>query len=558
MEDESRLNFNANGSGVILRLTNGGVSFRSLEFQLYQALFKICDVQQLGHVPVDNSCLFDLLKGTKLEMGLLRRLISISTTQIYKKGLSSGVVERSSYEEFTDFADEVVHHQSNVTVPDVINFHQWLLLCKLTAAVQQQPQPYALDSPAAERALLNSILDPSYSEAGGGSQSTTTSTSSTASSSPDLGNSPISSTDGDKGVLISSVAGSTIAAHRNLTNQSRINPFNNTIAQFSLCSIHQLHAIREGRDGYGPDDVPVFTVDIIGWEYSDSVEEPYQQQHVKFKLQTRANKRVPLLIPNLTVSTTSSANNVSHLMGAMHKNLANLASALETNISGVENPHNSGLNDTARSARKTGARKGGQDLTSVRRLNHNTLVDYMNSDSEDDEEQKVIVSLPTPPSSAPKRSFMRKAQIKQFENDMTSPDSSKVVSAVNRSTSGSENDGASTAGSVEEDEFVTTVVWRRFSDFEKLVEVLHSSYPGLIIPPLPQKSQPWSFNQKLSDVVLHQRCRDLKMFLDAVCAHRLLRCSFELRTFLEASTKGYRAFKELFPRFIRGEVSSYL
>lgn len=88
-------------------------------------------------------------------------------------------------------------------------------------------------------------------------------------------------------------------------------------------------------------------------------------------------------------------------------------------------------------------------------------------------------------------------------------------------------------------------VLRRYSDFELLSNVLNRFYPGVILAPLPPKA--WNFTYNV-DITTTQRSRELQLFLNSVIHHPLLRHTYELKAFLEASSSGFKAFRDLFPR----------
>ena len=90
-----------------------------------------------------------------------------------------------------------------------------------------------------------------------------------------------------------------------------------------------------------------------------------------------------------------------------------------------------------------------------------------------------------------------------------------------------------------------TNVQRRYSDFESLVHILHRNYPGSVVPPLPLKN--WApFLSATDESRLAQRQIELQMFLDDLVLHPVLRCSYELKAFLESSSAGFKAFVELY------------
>eukprot|EP00514_Thraustochytrium_sp_LLF1b_P004083 CAMPEP_0184516876 /NCGR_PEP_ID=MMETSP0198_2-20121128/5261_1 /TAXON_ID=1112570 /ORGANISM="Thraustochytrium sp., Strain LLF1b" /LENGTH=557 /DNA_ID=CAMNT_0026907223 /DNA_START=287 /DNA_END=1960 /DNA_ORIENTATION=- len=72
-------------------------------------------------------------------------------------------------------------------------------------------------------------------------------------------------------------------------------------------------------------------------------------------------------------------------------------------------------------------------------------------------------------------------------------------------------------------------VHRRYSDFVWLQDQLAHAYPGLIIPPLPEKH----VVRRFSEVFLAQRQRSLEKFLNRVAAHEQLRDNNVVKAFLE-------------------------
>lgn len=98
--------------------------------------------------------------------------------------------------------------------------------------------------------------------------------------------------------------------------------------------------------------------------------------------------------------------------------------------------------------------------------------------------------------------------------------------------------------------FYRAETMRRFSDFEAFVNILSKAYKGIVVPPLPPKT--WAPN--ISDAFQNQRSKELQLFLAAVTSHPILRQSFELRVFLESSQKGFKAFRDLFPRVVSGSI----
>lgn len=90
-----------------------------------------------------------------------------------------------------------------------------------------------------------------------------------------------------------------------------------------------------------------------------------------------------------------------------------------------------------------------------------------------------------------------------------------------------------------------TEVMRRYSDFELLVLLLQRLYKGVIIPPLPVKH----YSLQHSDANINLRSRELQMFINSITNHPILRHTYELKAFLEASSRGFKAYKEMFKKF---------
>ncbi len=72
------------------------------------------------------------------------------------------------------------------------------------------------------------------------------------------------------------------------------------------------------------------------------------------------------------------------------------------------------------------------------------------------------------------------------------------------------------------------VVWRRFSDFDWLHEVLTTAFPGLLVPPIPEKTH----TKKFDDDVLKHRRTALQWFLDRLVRHPIFSRSFLVHAFL--------------------------
>jgi len=72
-------------------------------------------------------------------------------------------------------------------------------------------------------------------------------------------------------------------------------------------------------------------------------------------------------------------------------------------------------------------------------------------------------------------------------------------------------------------------VYRRYSDFEWLQEQLSDEFPGLIIPPLPEKH----VIRRFAEPFLSQRQRLLEKFLNRIASHTSLREHMYVKSFLE-------------------------
>lgn len=82
-------------------------------------------------------------------------------------------------------------------------------------------------------------------------------------------------------------------------------------------------------------------------------------------------------------------------------------------------------------------------------------------------------------------------------------------------------------------------VIRRYSDFVWLHSTLFALYPGVVVPPLPEKLLVGRFSPEF----IESRRRALQLFLQRCCVHPELQHSDHLTTFLEASEDALQAFK---------------
>ncbi|RLN14208.1 hypothetical protein BBJ28_00004769 [Nothophytophthora sp. Chile5] len=82
-------------------------------------------------------------------------------------------------------------------------------------------------------------------------------------------------------------------------------------------------------------------------------------------------------------------------------------------------------------------------------------------------------------------------------------------------------------------------VVRRYSDFVWLHAHLSAMYPGVVVPPLPEKLLVGRFSPEF----VESRRRSLQLFLQRCCLHPELQHSEHLTTFLEASEDALQAFR---------------
>lgn len=90
---------------------------------------------------------------------------------------------------------------------------------------------------------------------------------------------------------------------------------------------------------------------------------------------------------------------------------------------------------------------------------------------------------------------------------------------------------------------LTTIVERRYSEFEAFDQILVKCFRGYIIPPLPVKNYTTS---NTSEFLLKQRSIEFQMFLHHLTRHPQLSKSYEVMSFLTSSTNGFKAFVDVY------------
>jgi hypothetical protein len=123
----------------------------------------------------------------------------------------------------------------------------------------------------------------------------------------------------------------------------------------------------------------------------------------------------------------------------------------------------------------------------------------------------------------------------------------KIISSTSMSASSYDGITVANGGGYNNHNTITykTEVMRRYSDFQLLVLLLQRLYKGIIIPPLPVKH----FSLQHSDAHINIRSRELQMFINSITNHPILRHTYELKAFLEASSRGFKAYKEMFKKY---------
>lgn len=117
-EDSNRLRYSPDKIFVILRTRIGDMNLASNEFNFYQLLFKVADVNNTGRLTSTNSHLTTLLNRTKLST------LKIDTILSHVNGRANA---------------------EGSEVPG-LSFNQWLVMCRLIAYTQTK----SLDKPVSQ------------------------------------------------------------------------------------------------------------------------------------------------------------------------------------------------------------------------------------------------------------------------------------------------------------------------------------------------------------------------------------------------------------------------
>ena len=91
----------------------------------------------------------------------------------------------------------------------------------------------------------------------------------------------------------------------------------------------------------------------------------------------------------------------------------------------------------------------------------------------------------------------------------------------------------------------TATVHRRFSDFDWLLSQLRAAFPGVILPPFPDKAI--ILTDHFSTEFVSLRLRDLKRFLDGVTRHPRLALSNDLKIFFTCDDKDFKEHRRASP-----------
>lgn len=160
IDNESRLMFATNSSGVVLISHFGTIGFSAEEFQYYQCLFKLSDTESTGKLRIGSTSLTSILRRSNFRDDVIEKLLFLSITSIsdsssHDKGYGCSISLSDSEEvdygqdihEYVGLTEASNGHKregGNPSCGDVdssqyLSLHQWLLLCKLVLHLQVNP-----------------------------------------------------------------------------------------------------------------------------------------------------------------------------------------------------------------------------------------------------------------------------------------------------------------------------------------------------------------------------------------------------------------------------------
>lgn len=85
IDSDSRLMFAKNGSGVVLISRYGNINFSAEEFQFYQCLFKLTDLENIGKLRIGSLSFCSVLRRTCLSSEVLNALIALAFNSFSSK-----------------------------------------------------------------------------------------------------------------------------------------------------------------------------------------------------------------------------------------------------------------------------------------------------------------------------------------------------------------------------------------------------------------------------------------------------------------------------------------
>ena len=160
IDNESRLMFATNSSGVVLISHFGTIGFSAEEFQYYQCLFKLSDTESTGKLRIGSTSLTSILRRSNFRDDVIEKLLFLSITSIsdsssHDKGYGCSISLSDSEEvdygqdihEYVGLTEASNGHKreggspscGDVDSSQYLSLHQWLLLCKLILHLQMNP-----------------------------------------------------------------------------------------------------------------------------------------------------------------------------------------------------------------------------------------------------------------------------------------------------------------------------------------------------------------------------------------------------------------------------------